>query len=250
MRPFSLRSSSGFSLVELMVALVLTSIVTIVIYRSYAALRVGIDKHEQDCEIHQNLRVGLQRLASELRMAAYDPMGGADSGFIVAMADQVRFTVDYDRDNDLISNDIDLDGNGTPELWADEDVTYALVGTNLVRTDHNDNLGAGSTQTIIPNVDALHFVYYDGSNPPELLPKPVTTTFDRDQIRDIDIILVVRATNEDFSYTNNRTYLSTVDEDATAGNDVLLDRSLPADNDHFRRGRMVARVKARNAGLQ
>ena len=253
MRPFSLRSSSGFSLVELMVALVLSFIAMIAIYRSYVAIRVGVEKHEQDCEIHQNLRVGMQWMTRELRMAGYDPNYGAEAGFVVALDDEVRFTANYGYIADEEDRDVD---DSDPTGWEDEDVTYALVATNLVRTDHNDNGGAGSTQIIISNVDALRFVYYDGSNPPELLEKPLSSGFDRDKIRDVDIILVVRATNEDYAYTNNRPYPSTVDEydnstlNSSSGSpDFITDEILEPQNDNFRRGRMVGRVKARNAGL-
>jgi prepilin-type N-terminal cleavage/methylation domain-containing protein len=256
MRPFLLRSSSGFSLVELMVAMVLSAIAVIAIYRSYVALRVGVDKHEQDVEIHQALRVGMQRMGDELRMAGYDPEVGAEAGFVVAGTTQIRFTADYSRDKDLDKFNVDIDvppdGVQVDELLYDEDVTYAHVdtdadGTNdaLQRTDNNDNAGAGTTQIIIPNVDALRFVYYDGSNPPERLPRPITTGFDRNKIRDIEITLVVRATNEDFAFTNNRVYRSSADEDG----DTALDPVFNAPGDNFRRGQMTARIKARNAGL-
>jgi len=221
MRPV-LKSSTGFSLVELMVALMLSFLAVIAMFRSYVALQVGAEAQEKEAEISQNLRVGLKRISRALQMAAYDPLGEADSKFISAGATSVRFTTDYSEDGDFL--DSDVGGNG----FADEHVEFSWGGADgdpLQRTDHNTAAAA----TIIPNVSGLQFYYLTSSG---------AQTIDLTAIRDVEVWMLTRATNEDFAYVNTNIY-------ATARGDVLL----AAPNDNFRRRMMVVRVKVRNMGL-
>ena len=144
-----LRSRAGFTLIELMVSLFLTAIAVVAIYRSYVAIRVGLEIQEQQAEIHQNLRIAVQRMSRELRMATFDPEGSADAGFVVADNRRISFTCDLNDDGDTDDNDL----NG--DLFADEDVTYSWDGTlggNLIRSDNN--LGGGN-DVVISGVDAF-----------------------------------------------------------------------------------------------
>jgi len=230
-----------------MVSLFLTVIAVIAIYRSYVAIRVGMEITEQQAEIHQNLRIGVQRMVRELRMATFDPEGSAEAGFTTADDTVVAFTCDLNDDGVTDASDVDPN-----DSFSDESVTYTWADTDadgnpdsLRRTDNND----GTAATIITNVSGLKFVYLtdddlDSDGFPDLLTKPLSA-FELEKIRNIEIILVARATNSDGNYTNNRTYSSTRDEDASGTNDVVFQGT----GDNFRRGRLVARVKARNAGL-
>ncbi len=244
----SLKSRSGFTLVELMVALFLTVLAVVAMYRSYVAIRIGMEIQEQQAEIHQTLRIGVQRMVRELRMATYDPEGNAEAGFVIAEDTEIRFTCDLNDDGDVDDNDEDGAPNG--DLFADEDVTYSWTGTDgdpLVRSDNN----GGTTTNIINNVSGLKFIYLsdeDNDVPPDgepdLLSKPLSA-FQRTKIRNIEIILVTKATNSAPGYRNFKVYESTRDEDDSGTVDTVF--TGPGDN--FRRGRLVALVKARNAGL-
>lgn len=226
----SIGPAPGFSLVELMVVLVLTAIVTIVIYRSYLAMQVGVEVQDQESDLHQSLRVGMDRLTRSLRTAGYKLFeagaAAATPGFVAADTASVRFTCDHNGDGDLL----DSDANG--DLSADEDLTFQLDGNNnLTRTDNN----AGTTDTIIPNVSALNLVYLDRNG--AVMPTPVSAAT-LDEIRTIEVTLVARARNEDFSYVNNDQYVNLQNTIVAAGA-----------GDNFRRRRLASRVKIRNLGL-
>ena len=98
---------------------------------------------------------------------------------------------------------------------------------------NNNNLGI-LPETVIPNVSALAFYYLDEDD---------AQTAVLAEVRSVDIFLVVRATNEDFSYENTTLY-----ETPPPYNDTLLNVGLAPDN--FRRKMMARRVKARNMGLE
>jgi len=245
MRPVSGRisftyiSSAGFTLVELMVAMILGLLAAGLFYRSYGVLAGAAGQQDQLVEQGHNLRVGINQLARDLRMAGYNPLwsGGVETGFLVAEADTLRFTRDLDGDA-AISADY-------------EDVSYRLSGPgangafSLQRQDFN-----GATDAIVDNVDALNFVYLDGHGAPLSQPvdgrmaitaPPVT---DYDQIRMVEITMVVRTTNEDYSYLDNICYRNNRDSDGDGMNDVVLSPR----GDHFRRRAVTALVKPRNLG--
>ena len=107
-------------------------------------------------------RTAVDLLSRELRMASYDPTNlaltpstnaawclGTRQGLMEATATRVRFRQD-------------LDGSGVIN-GANEDVTYALVGTSIVRTDGN-----GVATTLVDNVpsEGLRFRYFNASTPP------------------------------------------------------------------------------------
>jgi hypothetical protein len=107
-------------------------------------------------------RTTIDLLSRELRMASYDPTNlaltpstnaawclGTKQGIVEATSTRLRFRQD-------------LDGSGVID-GANEDVTYALVGNSIVRTD-----GTGTSVTLVENVPStgLRFRYFSGTTPP------------------------------------------------------------------------------------
>ena len=74
MRIHFLKENSGFSLIELLVVLVLSSILMAVFYRAFIGQQRSSAVQDQVVEMRQNVRAGLDRMAREIRMAGY---GGA-----------------------------------------------------------------------------------------------------------------------------------------------------------------------------
>ena len=95
---FEKHPHSGFTLVELMVAIALTGIVSIGIYMSYVSFTTSFNVQEQVVEQHQNLRIGLQKMVQEIRMAGCDPVDApaVDIGFLEiasTSASSIHFTM-------------------------------------------------------------------------------------------------------------------------------------------------------------
>ncbi|NTV12370.1 MAG: prepilin-type N-terminal cleavage/methylation domain-containing protein [Desulfobulbaceae bacterium] len=205
-RPLSLvDKKQGFTLVELMVGLVLSSIVMVGIYRGFVGLITANETQEQMVEINQNLRVGLQTMTDDIRMAGYNPTLNAASAMLDASTAAIcTFTMDEDAD-------------GTAETT----ILYQVVGGVLQRVEN------GTARPLINNVDALDFGYLDDAG------VAVTPS----QVRQVQVSIVVRSTNEDYEFTDAGIYENL--------QGVVI---LPAQNDHFHRRVESIEIKCRNIG--
>jgi Tfp pilus assembly protein PilW len=150
----------GFTLVETLIAGVLSSFVLLGLYLMYETNQVSFTKGERQTDIQQNARIGLDRIIRELRLAGSDPsaiLGGGGTAFVAAEADRVQFYADVNSD-------------GTTDR-----VEYRLdAAAQLIRRQFWKSAVATATagaQQIVRMVTALTFAYYDGSNNP--LPTPV-----------------------------------------------------------------------------
>lgn len=190
---------------ELMLVLILTAIVGAFIYRNYVSLTISYDLQEQLLELQQNLRLGMTRVTREIRMAGYDPAHLAGAGFKVAAADTIRFSANFNGNN----QDDD----------AGEDITFTVTGGELTRNG----------ETIVDNVDVLAFRYYDASG---------TETATLADIRTVEVTMVVRTTNENYSYTDNNEYT-----------DRQGDVVYTATGDNFHRKSASIKIRAQNMGL-
>ena len=259
-----IKQQPGFTLVELMVALTLGLIVSMTIYKAFISFASVARGQEQKIERTQNMRVGITYLAREVRLAGY--VGSfrnldLEAGIISAEKDSLRITRDLtggeddalDNDGDGEIDEADEAAFGDGDLEDNyEDVIFTLAGPNsngsfdLQQVDLN-----GASDTIIENVDALNFVYLDERGIPLAVPadgRSVATTPEvsrRREIRSVEITMVVRTTNEDYSYQENRAFRNNQDSNG----DGLHDLVLAAFGDNFKRQLITATVKCRNLGL-
>jgi type IV pilus assembly protein PilW len=218
----------GFSLIELMVAIAISSIVLAAIYSAYRSQLGTYVTQQTIVDMQQSARSAMYLMQREIRLAGYDPTGNADAGIVVANNNSITFTMDLTEDGDL--ND------------AGEQIVYSLNGDDLRREDVNAGSGP---QAAALNIDALNFVYLDanGNNlldyglvPPAV---PVASLAD---ITAVQITIVARA-GENVpvltpDHTDTRTYHNQQD-------DVVLN----AQHDNFRRLILTAAVTCRNLGL-
>jgi type IV pilus assembly protein PilW len=239
-----LRKRSGFTLVEILIALVLAGVVSAAIYNVYISQNKSYAIQDRVAEMQQNLRAAMYMMRREIRMAGYDPSGAGNVGFVTALADD-----DPDKDDDAkkattddnpgdvggvrVAFTIDDDGDGTIEDADVERVAYRLLGNELQRL----SAGANSWQTLAQNIDAVDFVYLGAGGPTDVLDLDVD---DLGAIRAVQITLVARASFRDQDYTNNTVY-----ENQQGG--TILDMS--ASPDHFHRRRLTTEVRCRNLGL-
>lgn len=161
-------SNSGFSLIELMIAMLITTIVASATYTAYNNQQRTHKEQEWAVDMQQNIRTALYMMANEIRIAGYDP-GGTNSAGIALAGDgsngnPLSFT--YVADNDGDDNDCD----GTPDNSGElETISYDLFDSD---GDGDMDIGrrigdlvtcAPARQRISENIAALQVAYLDGN---------------------------------------------------------------------------------------
>lgn len=197
---------NGFTLVELMVAMALAFIATIGMYRAYVSLAASCDVQEQLMEQQQNLRIAMQKMVRDIRLAGYTREAGG--GFVTMEPDEIAFTVWQDASSTL-------------KTIAYKFNTKKASDKKLDRVVNN-----GAALSIIQHVEALDLVYLDADR---------GVTADPDLIRSVQIAIVVRTTNEDYTHTDRQAYYN-----------LQQTPILPPQNDHFHRRLLTGEVTCRN----
>lgn len=208
----------GFSIMELLVAMVIAGVVMAAIYYTYYSQQKSYVAQQQVAAMQQNLRAAMLYMEKEIRMAGCDPTGFANAGITTADTGSMSFELDIRGDTEGSGPDGDTDD-------PDEVITYSRSGTDLLR---NGNL-------IAEEIDALDFVYLDRDG--VSLATPVVN---QSRIRSVQITIVARTGREDPGYINTIAYYNQLD---------LVNPILPVQNDGFRRRFLTTNIKCRNLGL-
>jgi len=162
---------AGFTLVELLVAMVMAAVVlaaaSLAFQMAGATVRGGTDQ----AQAQQNARVAVERMIQEIRGAGYDPTGKAPAYNFTAIANQAAQALMLQ--NDFNGNGV-LDPAGLCDVTAvTEKVGYRLVGVDLRRsTDAPTNACEG---TIVSGVTALNFTYLDANDNPTAVAADIRT---------------------------------------------------------------------------
>jgi type IV pilus assembly protein PilW len=149
--------TKGVTLIELLVALVLSALVIGGIYRLFVAQTKAYTVQDQVVEVQQNIRSAMEILLRDLRMAGYDSDSISSKISIaspIANAGDHTVTVSYEYDD-----------------THRHEVMYYLDNGNLKRQlTISPDVGPATTTTdiILEHVEALNFTYgVDTSNPPD-----------------------------------------------------------------------------------
>jgi type IV pilus assembly protein PilW len=189
-----MQHQKGFTLVELMITILVSSVVVGAAYTVFSSQQKTYTGQKAVVDIQENLRAGMFFLTREVRMAGYCQDDTApDAGFQTAGPGSVRFTMDI---FDTVDDDGDgaLDGRWQFEVGFNdgatdvtgEDIMYALSDDadqdglpdtltsdggrqpcDLIRTDVN----TGTQEVLMQNVEAIGFAYacdYDKDGMPDL----------------------------------------------------------------------------------
>jgi len=208
-----MKTDKGFTLVELLIAMVITVIVMAAIYSVYYSQQKSYNTQQQVAMMQQNLRGAMIMLTKDIRMAGYDPIGIVPTPAVLT-ADSQDFTF------------IRVDDSGA----ATEQISYRYNSTD----DELERDEGGGYQTIAENIDAVNFVYLGIDN--TVLSSPVA---DRSLIRSVQVTMVARAEKGDPGYTDDNIY------ENQSGVSIFV----PGAGDNRRRRVLSRQIKCRNLGL-
>lgn len=191
------RLQGGFTLVELMIAILISSLVMGAAYTVFSSQQKTYTNQEGVADIQQNLRAGMYFLTREVRLAGYcedDTDPGAD--IMLAGQGVFQFTMDINNTSSGAAVDWDNISCDGDVLDPGEDITYQLDPTidvdqdgmtddgnppcDLFRVDNFD----GSSETLMNNVEAIGYAYAcdsDKDGRPDL-----TTNSNIDWLVDLD----------------------------------------------------------------
>ena len=251
--------SRGFTLVELLVAMAISSIIMGIMYASYQAQLKSQVTQQQVVEMQQNARAAMFALEREIRLAGYDPTESDVPQITSAQTGSISFTMDINNgvDDDLDGNIDEFNESGMPNVDGDindnlEQITYRLsndaggdgiadgLNCNLQR-QHWDGAAMQSTDIAL-NIDALNFAYLDaGGN--NLIVGGAVPAGQLADIRSVQISIVARAGK---SPRHGRSNQNLDDQDYMNQQGAVI---LPAQNDRFRRIVLSTDVFCRNLGL-
>jgi type IV pilus assembly protein PilW len=261
---------SGFTLVEILVALALTGIVSAAVYKTFGSQQKVYVAQDQVAAMQQDLRAAADMMVIEIRMAGYDPTEKAIAGFVKASSNLVEFTIDYNVNGNDFSKTVPPETSPPFASSANdpsERITYSLSGTDLRRTVWS------SSQALAENIDVLGFAYaYDNNDDGQLdndlggtiwaidtnddgtLDVNLDTNHDgevNDQdnpsgvalgtsvpinsIRSVRIWILARSAVKDKDFIDSKTY-------------VVADQRINR-NDNYRRRLLTTTVNCRNMGL-
>ncbi len=223
-----LQNVDGLTLVELMVALFISSILMFSVYLTYLSQHKAYTVQDQVTDMQQNLRAAMFHLEREVRMAGCDPSGDAGAGIIIADVDSLSFSMDINDDSDNYIPDDDISDSNEQIAYALDDPDGDGVDDEL---DRNNN-------TLAENIEVLNFVYLDGDGnvlDDDGLGNVVGRIND---IRSVQITIVARTGRSDRDFTNSKAYKN------LQGVTIFT-----APGDHIRRRSLSRHVRCRNLGL-
>ncbi|MFO7785871.1 MAG: prepilin-type N-terminal cleavage/methylation domain-containing protein [Desulfatiglandales bacterium] len=221
----SSRGQGGFTLVELLVVTAITGIVMAGIYSTFYSQQNAYITQTEIAAMQQNLRAAIYNLKRDIRMAGYDPERTANAGVLSAASDSIQMSMDITDDPDTGNPDGDTTDPG-------EVVTYAVADPAGTGTNHlvRQSQAGGAMEMAAEHVDALNFVYLDGTG-------AITST--PAEIRAVQVTVVARTGKPIRGYVNSTAYTNQQDENIYT-----------APGDSHRRDVLTAQVKCRNLGLK
>jgi len=145
--------ASGFTLVEILVAMLSASILLAAVVGLFTILKKSYTKQTVAADVQQVVRAGIDFMAENIRMAGLDPAGTGLFGIEDPPgSDSIDFTGDMNL-NGALDN---------PSVAPDppERISYYLDG-NQVKQSAN-----GSVDALVDNVTDLTFTYFDADDLP------------------------------------------------------------------------------------
>jgi type IV pilus assembly protein PilW len=170
-----IHKNKGFSLIELMIAMAVGSIIMGLIYKTYAAQQASYTSQHLAVEMQQNIRAAMSLIKREIRMAGYDPItsDGIDNGGAPGADDpgETSGAGIISAAGNFIEFSFDNNFNGTTTTINDpnESLTYGFAAADDADLDGiadagaeslwRDDTGAGVTEEIAYDIHSIAFAY-------------------------------------------------------------------------------------------
>lgn len=221
-------------MVEILIALVLSLFLLTGVYNVFISQQKTYTVEDQLAELMQNVRVGMDFIVRDLRMAGYDPKANLPGGVQIFGFTDSAFTESNDSSIGVASNQeiyftVDDDGDGTIDTTGDERKAYKIADEYLAdgRTAGADGKldtlqtatisGGGAIsawQPVVENITVLTFTYtyVDGDTSDTAgLPdnSDADSSNDYEDIRLVKILITGRTEKEDADFTTGFDLVST-----------------------------------------
>ena len=210
--PLCRKKRQGFSLVELMIAMLVGMIVLGSLYNLFTVQSKILGNQEMAVEMQQNARMAMDIMTREIRLAGFNPKVTLSkcAGTLPSSLTSTPCVGIQDASTNSISFTSDINGNGdlTPGIPSipnpNENITYdryeSPSGSGIYALGRTSN---GSKQPVVENIDSLTFTYLNNAD---------GTAATIDAIRSIQVSIVAKTAKPDPSYPTNggyRTYTLT-----------------------------------------
>jgi len=153
-----IHSKTGFSLVELLMALATSMIVLAAIYSFFTLTNKNCTTQNVAANVQQSLRSAIGLMARDIRLAGLDPIDTDSFGIEYAAQTKIRFTQDsIDAGSGAF--------NGIVDESNFEQVTYELQGSQIMQTLYETvYTSSPNSAVLISNITNLNFAYLDAAN--------------------------------------------------------------------------------------
>jgi prepilin-type N-terminal cleavage/methylation domain-containing protein len=153
-RTVSLKNNfRGFTLVEMVMALAISTIVLAAVYSVFNIANKNFTTQNAAANVQQNLRSAIRLMARDIRHAGLDPSGSDNFGITYASPSKIRFTMDRDT------------FNGTVDEANWEEITYDFQGNQVMQTLYETvTTSTADIAALINNITNLNFSYFDADN--------------------------------------------------------------------------------------
>lgn len=218
-------SQSGFTLAELMIAMVISGILLAGMVMAFIGQSRSYNAQQEITVLQEDIRASLSMMTSEIRMAGYDPTTVADAKILLANATEFQFSQDITDNAGTGSSDGDTGD-------ANEIIRYKInTEGSLGRAT-----GAGNLQPLAENTEQLAFEYLINLTPETWTQTP--TAADLKKIRAVKIVVLARTARKTSSKTDSSTFIPPIDS-------TPLDWT-PATPGKYQRRMMSVVVQCRN----
>ena len=175
----------GFTIIELLVAALISGILMAALYSVYFSQQVAFSGQEEVAEMTQNIRAALDLMTRDIRLAGYKTFTSAFNGIATATPNTIRVLTDLDQNNDT--------------LGANEDIAYSYNAETLQICRN------GATLPVADNITNLSFTYTLANGAVTMNPSNLA------DIRKVTISITARTAHPDRGTGAYRTITLTTD---------------------------------------
>jgi type IV pilus assembly protein PilW len=181
-------NEDGFTLLEMLIAMAVTSIAMVALVGALTAQQRISTRQNEVAELQQNIRAATFMLENDIRMAGFKGVDNTCSTAGITQANANDLTFTYCADADGTDND-NADGDGDSSTGADEVGEIATMSYDIYDGNGTGDMDLGRQvgglkRVVAERIDSLVFTYLDEAD-------AVTATLD--DIRTIRVALTAKA---------------------------------------------------------